>query len=240
MSRIKYQSTRYLPFSPEHDSKDVNDYGFADIKDFLGKRLIITVKMDGGNTSLYHDRVAARNGDNALDYSYALLKQKHAYNRYGIPKNIIVYGEWLYHKHSIHYTDLESYFQMFNILDTSTMMFYSWEEVLKAGSLLGTDLGQVVPIINRQGNIWYTNSIQYNAINECYLEFDTALQFEKTIGTLFQKVIEAGHEGIVVRNADAFHFNDFETNVAKCVRKGHVQTDEHWAKSKRVKNLLRN
>ena len=38
-------------------------------------------------------------------------------------------------------------------------------------------------------------------------------------------------EGFVVRNEDSFAYEDFSKNVAKYVRKNHVQTDEHWTKN---------
>ena len=38
-------------------------------------------------------------------------------------------------------------------------------------------------------------------------------------------------EGIVCRIADAFHYDDFQTSVAKAVRPKHVTTDEHWSKT---------
>lgn len=38
-------------------------------------------------------------------------------------------------------------------------------------------------------------------------------------------------EGVVVRTRDSFDNNDFATHVAKFVRIGHVQTDEHWTRN---------
>jgi hypothetical protein len=38
-------------------------------------------------------------------------------------------------------------------------------------------------------------------------------------------------EGYVVRNIEAFPVTEFKTNVAKCVRENHVQTDVHWRKN---------
>ena len=35
-------------------------------------------------------------------------------------------------------------------------------------------------------------------------------------------------EGVVVRRAGAFPDEVFSRSLAKWVRKGHVQTDEHW------------
>jgi hypothetical protein len=36
-------------------------------------------------------------------------------------------------------------------------------------------------------------------------------------------------EGYVVRNASQFPYHSFSRNVAKYVRKNHVQTDQHWS-----------
>jgi hypothetical protein len=47
-------------------------------------------------------------------------------------------------------------------------------------------------------------------------------------------------EGIVCRVADEFHYDDFQQNYAKAVRKGHVQTDEHWMEKVVVPNKLKN
>jgi hypothetical protein len=46
-------------------------------------------------------------------------------------------------------------------------------------------------------------------------------------------------EGYVVRNADKFHYDDFSSNVAKWVRKNHVQTDTHWMHSTIIPNGLK-
>jgi hypothetical protein len=43
-------------------------------------------------------------------------------------------------------------------------------------------------------------------------------------------------EGYVVRNTSSFLLRDFEQNVAKFVREGHVQTDKHWMHQKMEKN----
>jgi hypothetical protein len=46
-------------------------------------------------------------------------------------------------------------------------------------------------------------------------------------------------EGFVVRNADRFHYDQFNYNVVKYVRKGHVQTDKHWRTQELVPNVLK-
>ena len=43
----------------------------------------------------------------------------------------------------------------------------------------------------------------------------------------------------MVRLSKSFRYNDFSSCVAKWVRAGHVQTDEHWSSQEIVKNKLK-
>lgn len=42
--------------------------------------------------------------------------------------NFVLFGEWLYAKHSIHYTRLPGYFMAFDLYDKSVGNFFSWRE----------------------------------------------------------------------------------------------------------------
>ena len=44
------------------------------------------------------------------------------------PGRHVLFGEWLYAKHSIHYTKLPGYFMAFDIYDRKCGKFYSWRE----------------------------------------------------------------------------------------------------------------
>ena len=46
-------------------------------------------------------------------------------------------------------------------------------------------------------------------------------------------------EGFVVRASESFTYDEFGSNVMKWVRKGHVQTSEHWMHQELVLNQLR-
>ena len=64
-----------------------------------------------------------------------------------------------------------------------------------------------------------------------------SIEYSKELKTLTESRVSqpsalgGKREGIVVRNADMFHNEDFSTNVMKWVRKGHVTTDEHWTRN---------
>ena len=42
--------------------------------------------------------------------------------------DLVLFGEWLYAKHSIHYTRLPGYFVAFDLYDKSVGKFFSWRE----------------------------------------------------------------------------------------------------------------
>ena len=86
----------------------------------------------------------------------------------------------------------------------------SWNETVDYCELLGL---QTVPIL-------------YKGI------FD--LEFIKNF-----KINTDVQEGFVVRIAGAFHLDDFQKYVVKWVRKGHVQTDEHWMNKPIIPNKLK-
>jgi hypothetical protein len=45
-------------------------------------------------------------------------------------------------------------------------------------------------------------------------------------------------EGYVVRDVGAFSMEDFSWHAAKYVRRGHVQTDDHWMYQEVIPNQL--
>lgn len=54
------------------------------------------------------------------------------------------------------------------------------------------------------------------------------------------KIDNNKQEGYVIRLASEFTLDEFQTSVVKYVRKGHLQTDEHWMNSAIVQNGLLN
>ncbi|TOJ37622.1 hypothetical protein CGI42_25270, partial [Vibrio parahaemolyticus] len=58
------------------------------------------------------------------------------------------------------------------------------------------------------------------------------------IKAIFQNLDKEKEEGIVVRLSRGFHYDEFQKCVMKAVRKGHVQTDQHWSHQKVVPNEL--
>ena len=212
---VKYPKTRYLSFSPSKDNTDVRETGLFDLNNFISKDLIITTKMDGSNLQMSQGKLAARNGKYANHKSFDLAKVLYNEIYYKIPKDIIIFGEWLYAKHSIHYTKLISYFQVFAIYDKFNSIYLSWQDVEQL-----------------------SNSLSLNTVQKLYsIKSNSLPELEQLITQYGENYINQGGEGIVIRNSDSF--SDFNSNVAKYVRKNHVTTDEHWTQQKLIRNILK-
>lgn len=206
----KYPRTPHLPFS---DGATNDDKILKDTKHFENKEIVITEKMDGENTTIYQDYYHARSLDSAhRDYHSYLLGAVLPIIQPTIPDGFRVCGEYLFAKHSIKYNDLEDYFLLFSIWNGNRCL--SWDDT-EYYIKLHDDSIKTVPVL-------YKGIYNENKVKE-----------------LAKSVVEKGGEGIVVRLADSFKYEDFEKSVAKYVRPNHVQTDEHWSFGKIEKNIMR-
>ena len=79
-NRVKFPRTYHLPYSPSV-SKD--DKQMADDSFFHGKNVVLTMKMDGENTTMYRDSIHARSLDSrshpSRDWVKNLWSEKVAY-----------------------------------------------------------------------------------------------------------------------------------------------------------------
>ena len=205
---VKYPKTYHLPWSLGLQN---DDRLLPDINCFIDKKIVVTEKMDGENTSLYQGHIHARSLDSAHHVSRSWVKAKWGEIRAYIPQGWRICGENLYAKHSIFYENLETYFMVFSIWDEHNECL-SWDETEEWCLMLGL---KTVPVLFRG-------------------EFD-----ERTLKCFHESMDLEKQEGYVVRNVDSYHFSNFYENIAKFVRKGHVSTSEHWMTQPVIKNLLK-
>lgn len=194
---VKYQRTFHLPWSPGiHD----DDRVMQSMEFFIGKRVIVTKKMDGENTSMYSDYYHARSIDGRSHPSRDWAKQFWSTICYNIPEQWRLCCENLYAQHSIPYTDLVSYVLGFSMW-TDRNVCLSWDDTLEWFELLGVHPVEVI----------------YDGIYD-----------EKAIRALWNDKMWDTTEGYVMRVADSFTYAEFRKAVAKFVRAKHVQTNRHW------------
>lgn len=204
----KYPSTPHLPFSKGLQRDDTRITSLNNLSDV---EVIVTEKMDGENTTLYPDHMHARSIDSRHHVSRDWVKSFWNTIRFSIPTGYRLCGENVYARHSVTYTDLDTYFYGFSIWDDKNIC-QSWDDTVEMFELLGV---KSVPVI-------YRGPFDIKVLEDIAKNFDTL-----------------NKEGFVVRVAKSFHYNDFSTHVAKWVREGHVQTDQHWMHSKVIPNKLK-
>jgi hypothetical protein len=218
----KYPKTPHLPFSPEVKDDDVK-LDDKHCTQFLNREVIITEKMDGGNCQLFQGRVYARTtSKEATHKSFSAVKQLYSQFSYLVPENLALFGENMMGIHSIEYNALASYFYLFGVLQDGEQ-WWSWDEVEQYA--LQTLEIPAVPILYR-GTFKSMKEIQN------WMEKQMKSK-QSTVGG------KDGPEGFVIRVADGFSNKDFERNVAKFVRKGHIQTNEDWSRTWKQAKLLR-
>ncbi len=201
VSYVKYSRTYHMHWSP--GGTDDDRYHRNDVE-WRGKRVIVTEKMDGENTTMYRDHIHARSVDSGSHPTRTWVKNYWAQIAHEIPEGWRVCGENLYAKHSIGYADLPSYFMGFSVWNEKNYCL-PWDETLEIFGLLG-----VTPVRTLFDGIY-----DYEAITD--IPFNSVRQ-----------------EGYVVRIADGFSYGEFRKYVGKYVRLGHVQTTKHWMRGQAI------
>jgi RNA ligase len=132
----KYPRTRHVEGSGLQPGDDPQAASFAEL---VGRYLVVEEKMDGANCGISFEtggRLRLQSRGHYLtggprERQFELLKSWAA--RYAaelwalLGDRYVLYGEWLYGKHSIFYTDLPHYLLEFDIYDTRQNIFLSTE-----------------------------------------------------------------------------------------------------------------
>lgn len=201
--KVKYPRTHHLPWS---EGVNDDDRVIGSLDAFIGQRVVVTEKMDGENTSLYTDYTHARSVDGYNHPSRSWVKQFWSRFSGDIPRGWRVCGENLFAKHSIHYSNLSTYFMGFSMWNERNKCL-GWDDTMEWYELMG-----ITPV-----------PVLYDGI------FDEVL-----IRKLWDAKRWGETEGYVVRLAGEIDYSEFRHKVAKFVRKGHVQTGKHWLYGQRM------
>ncbi|HEY8379468.1 MAG TPA: RNA ligase family protein [Nannocystis sp.] len=134
---MKYPRTRHLEGSRfQHGDHDLDAVPFSAIR---GRHVVVEEKMDGGNAGISFDdrgRLLLQSRGHYLvggarERHFDLLKRwaaAHAEDLYlALGERYVMYGEWLYAKHTCFYDALPHYFMEFDVLDRETGEFLATE-----------------------------------------------------------------------------------------------------------------
>lgn len=216
----KYPRTYHLPNSEGLGSDDKR---LPSLEMFAGRRVIATEKMDGEGTTMTREVTYPRSLDGRSHPSRNWMKAHHARKSFDIPAGWRISGEYMYARHSLAYqrstgNALKAYFLGFGVWDGLNTLL-DWDETLDTFAMLDIE---PVPIL-------YDGPFTNSLIDELAAKIDPKRQ-----------------EGFVLRDAGRIPYPDnrgggrFLSNVAKWVRKKHVQTGSDWASSWRDEPDFRN
>ena len=213
---MKFPTINHLPWSQEIHRED-KKFNAQLLYRFQENKVIITEKLDGGNACLSKDAVFARSHSAPADHpSFDHLKRLHASIRELIPKNTLIFGENMYAVHSIVYEKLSHYFYIFAMYDIEGKHWYNWRAIEGIAKIFGIP---TVPVI-------YKGLTSLKTLESWMIKNITAPSF-----------LGREMEGFVIRTYDMFYDHEFPQSVAKFVRKGHIQSDEHWKRNYVKQNL---
>lgn len=206
----KYPRTEHVSWSKGVSSDDKIK---QDLSNFEGKICMVSLKLDGEATTFYPryglDGIHARSLDSAVDWTREWCRSVQVGTAH-LYKNKRICGENMAAIHSITYDNLDSFFYIYSIWDEETNCCLSWEDTVKMAEEL--DLPTV--------------EVLYYGIWD-----------EKLFEKMFEDLDKEKNEGLTIRLAESFHYDDFSDSLVKAVREGHVQTDEHWRKKAKPAKL---
>jgi hypothetical protein len=230
---IKYPRTPHLFGSQGTD--DDKHLGRKESAAFIANpSLVVEEKIDGTNVGIHFTsggrmvlQCRGHEITEGMHPQYDLFKQWTSVKRPMLAKMLggqfILYGEWLYAKHSVHYRKLPHYFFEFDIYDKDAGCFL--DLAARQQMLVGTGL-HTVPVVHRGPS----------AADDLPLligpsAFDSA--FENPVTGRTDNLME----GLYVRTEGG----GCVTGRAKLVRPEFVEKvklSEHWQQQKMVPNLL--
>lgn len=218
MTYVKYPRTLHLPWSSWQNDDRVAKHD----SHFYDNEVVVTVKMDGENTSMYEDKLHARSIDSSFHESRSWVKGLWGSLQHTLGSSLRVCGENVYAKHTIEYNSLDTYFYGFSVWNQDTNIAYDWDTTLEFFKLL-----DITPVIEIYRGVYNATSIHVAYVN-----------YKHKQASQGQSV-----EGYVVRLASEFHYDDFPTSVNKFVeKKFKVALDEsnkHWMTAQVVPNKLK-
>ena len=213
---VRYPRTPYWPWSPTIGRGDIVH---AKPDRFVGEDVVVTEKLDGGNTLLHAGRVYARSVSAPSDGKWMAMVKKHHAWKVKEP-DVYLYGEDIYGVHSIAYESVAEHetFHAFAVRNGDGA-FAAFDEVESYASEREIP---VVPVLFR-GH--FRSVAQISAF------------MKRSHGE--PSILGGEREGVVLRLARTFPVAEFQDNVCKGVRLGHVQTDEHWTRKWRPCRIAR-
>ena len=204
----KYPKTPYWPWSP-FIGRDDTVHKNPDR--FVGEPVVVTEKLDGGNTLLHSGEVYGRSVSAPCEGKWMAMVKKHHAWKVREP-DLYLYGEDIYGVHSISYDPVPE-----------SRTFHAF--ALRGGDGVFASFSEVEAYARRQGipvvPVLFKGRFRSLAEIRAFLK--------RAHGEA--SLLGGEREGVVLRLARGFPAAEFQNSVCKSVRPGHVQSEEHWSRN---------
>lgn len=133
---IKFPTTPHLLWLGTAAAREDKVLTRADAESFLGQPVTVEEKVDGANIGLSIDtqgNLRVQNRGNLVEPGskgqfaplWAWLSERESRLFDALEDRLILFGEWCYARHSIHYTRLPDFFLAFDVYDKGEQRFMS-------------------------------------------------------------------------------------------------------------------
>lgn len=217
---MKYPRTPHAFWSQSKTEDDIESK--VTLEDFALKPLVVTEKLDGEICCFNRDSIHARSIDSGYSSPWqTAMRKRWEEMRHTLPVEFWFFGESMYGTHSIEYESIPDLVFIFALV---TVAFDGW--------VMPWDMTKTVC------RNYSLSTVPWIRNHDLDASFSERQRRESMMMQIPEKSVFGGPcEGYVIRNRNAFPFNDFSKNVMKVVRKNHVQTDEHWTKHWKKANI---
>lgn len=218
----KFPSTPHLFWLGQDEVRNDKVFTAAEADSFLSKPVVVEEKIDGANLGLSFDtrgRLRLQNRaswlEGKLSGQWQRLREWVAKNesplREILPPGHVLFGEWCFAMHSIHYDQLPDWFLAFDVFDPALGKFWSSS---RRNSLAAAAKVYVVPRV--------TQGVFSRAKIEDLLNGKSSFS-------------DSACEGLYFRHED----EKWLLRRAKLVRSGFTQAiSEHWSRQPLIPNAI--
>jgi hypothetical protein len=172
----KYPRTRHIEGSRLQPGDE--DLESAPFSELAGRHLVVEEKMDGANAAVRFDSEGALLLQSRGHYLQGGAREKHfnLFKRWAsahapallarLGDRYVLYGEWLYAKHTIFYDALPHYFLEFDVLDTTDGTFLSTprrRELLDGAPVVSVPVVGEGPVRNHAALLSFIGRARYKS-----------------------------------------------------------------------------
>lgn len=252
---VKYPRTPHLQGSRlQAGDEDLSQIPFSEI---LGKNIVVEEKIDGANSAVSFDgegNLLIQSRGHYLiggyrERHYNLLKQWANLNADALFESLsdryIMYGEWLYAKHTVYYDLLPNYFMEFDIYDRQTGKFLDTPSRRKITDKIG--IISSVPVLS-SGVFKSKDDVLKHLGNSLYISPNhlenlkaTALKHGLDADRVLQETDSSTlMEGLYIKIEEGGEVVDRVKFVRKSFLQCVLQSNSHWLNRPIVPNGLKN